>query len=338
VVVPFTTYQAYNQWPYDGVVGRSLYYGFAATGDNEERRFTDDPARRAVKVSFDRPFPNSGIPSQADYDFNFIEWFEGEGYDATYVTSIDLHRGLVDPRRFAGLIFSGHDEYWSGEMRDVVERAVVVGTSLGFMSANNIYWHVRLEPSQAGKPERVMTCYKTAPDPEAEPGQWTTKWRTGKTGPGKAEQAVLGVQYKSVVPEPMPLVITNADHWIWSASGAGPGDELVGVVAGEADNLDPKHPKPRGAQTLLSESPYTMTNGTPAVQNTSIYEARSGATVFVAGTFHWTFGLSHEKYRDQRIRVATSNLVRRMLAGSRSMSTFRRAGRGWQRWKERSRG
>jgi len=315
VVVPFTTYQAYNQWPNDGRTGKSLYYGFPPTTDTDEPNFTNDPTTRAAKVSFDRPYANNaGLPSQADYDLSLIGWLEREGYDVTYCTSIDLHCGRIDPTRFTGLVFSGHDEYWSRQMRDVVHEAVHAGTSLAFFSANSIYWHIRVEPSPTtGRPDRVVVCYKTAPDPDATPGTATTKWRTRSPGPGMPEQAVLGVQYRAVVPEPVPLVIKNSHHWMWAGTGAADGDTIPGLVAGEADNLDPRYPRANGVQVLLSESPYTMEDGTPTVQHTSVYEAPSGSIVFVAGTFHWAFGLNHATYGDRRIEQATRNLLHRMM-------------------------
>lgn len=318
VVIPFTTYQAYNQWPTDGKIGKSLYYGFPPTAENEPPRFANDPGTRANKVSFDRPFEQGGIPSQADYDFDSIAWLEKEGYDVTYCTSIDLHRGRIDPKRFAGLIFSGHDEYWSRKMREVPEKALECGTSLVFFGANAIYWHIRFEQSADGRPDRVLVCYKTSPDPEAEPGEATTKWRTSSPGPRKAEQRLLGIQYKAVVPEPVPLVVKNSDHWMWAGCGVQDGDEVDRLVAIEADNFDPRYPKPNGVQTLLAESPYTMANGVDTVHHTSIYETDTGAVVFVAGTFYWPYGLSEEGYVDKRIQLATANLLQRILNGPAS--------------------
>jgi hypothetical protein len=318
VVIPFTTYQAYNMWPTDGKIGKSLYYGFPETADDEPPRFSNDPETRAAKVSFDRPYELRGIPSQFDYDFNTVAWLEKEGYDVTYCTSIDLHQGRVDPAKHAGLIFSGHDEYWSRQMRDVAEKAVAGGTSLVYFGANSVYWHIRFEASPSGPEDTVVACYKSSPDPEAAPGEATTKWRTSSPGPRRAEQKLLGVQYKSVVPEPVPLVIKNSDHWLWAGCSVADGDIVDNLVAGEADNVDPRYPKPDGVQTLLAESPYTMENGTETVQNTSIYVAESGALVFVAGTFYWPYGLNEEGYADKRIQVATGNLLRRILNGRQS--------------------
>src|SRR5262249_49795132 len=106
VIVPFTTYQAFNKFPADRQSGRSLYHGYNADG-------TDDKDRRAVKVSFDRPYSLDGRPYNVQFDIDFVQWAERNGFDVTYATSVDLHAGRIDPSRYAGLVFSGPDQYWS---------------------------------------------------------------------------------------------------------------------------------------------------------------------------------------------------------------------------------
>ena len=230
VVLPFTTYQAYNQWPQDGSTGKSLYSGYepanGLTGHAGPASASSlSSNRRAVKVSFDRPYSGKGIPSRFDGDRDFISWAEAAGYDITYATSVDLHAGRVDPARFAGLIFPGHDEYWSTPMRDVAAAGVARGTSLAFMSANNVYWHIRFERSEDGRPDRDIVCYKGYEDPD--PGAYgaTTQWRLMAPESANAEQGLLGVQYNGIVPEPVALVVRSADHWFWAGCGVGDRDE-----------------------------------------------------------------------------------------------------------------
>ncbi len=123
-----TTYLAYN--PYgDKSAYSSLSWDYCPT-------VADAP--RAVKVSFDRP--NSWPPVfQNSYfwtDYPLIFWLKSQGYDVTYQTNIDTHRSgkpseenfLLDHRTF---LSSGHDEYWSQEMRDAVTSARDAGVHLG---------------------------------------------------------------------------------------------------------------------------------------------------------------------------------------------------------------
>ena len=308
LVLPFATCQAHNIWPADGVRGTSLSHGY----DGGKQVY----ASRAHKVSFDRPYTKTGLPAQLAFDMHVIRWAEREGYDLTYATSVDLHDGRIDPSRHAGLVFAGREQYWSAPMRATAERAVAGGTSLVFLTANSMQWHARLEPAPDGRADRVVTCFKTDPDTEAGDGPTTVKWRTRKPGPGQAEQTLMGVQYRASVATPVPLVVRNADHWLWAGTELGDGDGVPGLVGGEADDLDPRYPVPPDArQTLLSASPYPLRDGSVQIQNTSVYEMANGAIVFAAGTRMWTAALDAEGFVDARIQRATSNLLNRI--GSR---------------------
>jgi SAM-dependent methyltransferase len=320
VLLPFSTYQAYNQWPLDGQRGKSLYYGYARPENRDVPAEAVGSAsakleflERAYKVSFDRPYSRDGLPNRFDYDRDFIRWVEQSGYDVTYADSLDLHSGLIDPTRHVGLIFCGHDEYWSYEMREAVTKALAQGTSLAFMTANNLYWHVRLEPSADGRDNRVVVCYKKATDPAPDASGTTAQWRVPPPGPGDAEQRLLGVQYNGIVPAPVPLVVKAADHWFWAGCDVKTSDKIDRVVGGEADGLDPRFPVPTDVtQTLLSASPYQLKDGTRLVQNTSLYETQDGAIVFVAGSLDWPAALSRNGLQEPRIRTATTNLLDRM--------------------------
>jgi hypothetical protein len=306
VILPFTTYQAYNQWPMDGRTGTSLYDGYTPDGRVEF-------AARAVEVSFDRPYSGDGLPNHMDRDLDFITWVERNGYKVTYATSQDLHAGRVDPGRYRGLIFPGHDEYWSQEMRQVAERAVAVGSSLVFMAANNIYWHARLQPSTDGRPNRVVTCYKDRRDPRATAPGRTGLWRS-LGGGHLAEQGLLGVQYNGIVQGSAPLVVQAPDHWFWAGTGVTAGATLSHLVGGEADGWFPNSPQPEAVTSaVLTASPYRLRNGEWRTQNSHIYETRQGAVVFDAGTFLWNLALNRPGHHDSRIKRATTNLLDRIL-------------------------
>lgn len=310
VILPFSTYQAYNQWPRDGKTGKNLYYGY----DDGEIAYL----RRAFKVSFDRPYADDGWPKHADRDHDFIQWVERCGYDVTYATSLDLHGGRIDSSRHAGLIFCGHDEYWSTTMRDAATRAVAQGTSLAFLGANNVYWRIRVEPASDGRVDRVVACYKKAVDPTPDPNGRTIQWRHLGIRGADAEQGLLGVQYNGIVATPQPLVVQAADHWFWAGCGVTNGDQIIGLVGGEADGIDHSFPRPSNVtQTVLSASPYRTRTGMQKLQNTAVYETPQGAVVFAAGTLTWTRALNREGFRDPRIEAATANLCNRMLRRGR---------------------
>ncbi|KWW99918.1 hypothetical protein LI90_1558 [Carbonactinospora thermoautotrophica] len=301
-VLPFSTYQAYNDYPRGTVKGKSLCHGFTAGG-------CALGTRRAVKVSFDRPYAANGWPTRFQDDLDFIAWAEELGYDLTYASSVDLHAGRVDPRRYRAIVFSGRDEYWSDNMRAVAELAVAGGTHLAFLSAANVYWRIRFECSRDGRPHRTMACYKEYRDPDSRTR--THQWRRV----GRPEQELVGVQCVSKVSGRYPLVIRDADHWFWAGIGARDGDRIDKLVEVEADQRMPRYALPAARESvLLAESPYLDERGRKRLQHTSLYQAESGAWVFAAGTFGWTKGLSHRGFVDPRVRGATQNLFARFLA------------------------
>ncbi len=303
VVLPVTTWQAYNQGPRDRRNGKSLYGGYRPDG----RR---DPELRARAVTFDRPYSGAGRPFHSDRDENAIRWLERNLYDVTYATSFDLHSGRLDPARYRGLVFCGHDEYWSAEMRRATEVGLAGGTSLAFLGANSVYWHARVHPAADGRPDRVVECAKTDPRRGADGSDPTLTWRNLD----QPEQALLGVQYNGIVLTPQPLVVRGADNWVWSGTGVADGDRIPGVVAGEADGLHAALARPAG--TTLSASPYPAQQGGRRLQSSHVYETARGAVVFASGTLGWTLALDRQGHRDPRIERATANVLNRM-AGRR---------------------
>ena len=299
LILPDLTWQAYNLYPEDGHTGASLYHAW----DEHGRLLGEEAA--AVTVSFDRPYAGAGLPLHVGHAYDFIRWAERYGYDLAYADARDLHAGVVDPTGYRGLVFPGHDEYWTVPMRRAVERARDHGTSAVFLSANTMYWQVELAPSPAGAPHRLLSCRKRRHDGRGR----TALWRDM----GEPEQQVLGVQYAGRVPEPSPMVVRNADHWLWQATGAGEGDRLPGLVAGEADRYFPRTPLPDYTdRILLAHSPYEDTSGARRYQETSLYRAPSGAYVFASGTFAWSPALDRPGHVDPRIQRATANLLDRI--------------------------
>lgn len=105
----------------------------------------------------------------------------------------------------------------------------------------------------------------------------------------------------------------NAEHWLWDATGAGEGDEIAGLVAGEADRYFPRTTLPEhDNRILLAHSPYQDSEGAMRHQETSLYRAPSGALVFASGTFAWSPALDRPGHVDPRIQKATANLLDRI--------------------------
>ncbi|MFF9394725.1 N,N-dimethylformamidase beta subunit family domain-containing protein [Streptomyces griseoluteus] len=297
LLLPDITWQAYNLYPEDGRTGASLYHAW------DEKGTLLGEADAATTVSFDRPYAGAGLPLHVGHAYDFIRWAERYGYDLAYADARDLHAGRIDPTRYRGLVFPGHDEYWSAPMRRAVEEARDRGTSLVFLSANTMYWQVELSPSASGVPDRLLTCRK-----RKGPGK-PVLWREID----RPEQQVIGIQYAGRVPEPHPLIVRNAGHWLWDATGAREGDEIAGLVAGEADRYFPRTALPEHEErVLLAHSPYTDGEGVRRHQETSLYRALSGAWVFASGTFAWSPALDRPGHVDARVQRATANLLDRI--------------------------
>jgi hypothetical protein len=297
LLLPDITWQAYNLYPEDGRTGASLYHAW----DDEGRLLGESDA--ATTVSFDRPYAGAGLPLHVGHAYDFVRWAERYGYDLSYADARDLHSGRVDPGRYRGLVFPGHDEYWSKPMRRTVELARDQGTSLVFLSANTLYWQVELGPSASGDPDRLLTCRK-----RQGPGR-PVLWREVD----RPEQELLGIQYGGRVPEPEPMIVRNAGHWLWDGTGAVDGEEIPGLVAGEADRYFPRTPLPdHDERVLLAHSPYLDSAGVKRHQETSLYRAPSGALVFASGTFAWSPALDRPGHVDPRIQKATANLLDRI--------------------------
>src|SRR6266446_5132511 len=330
---PVATYQAYNDYPNDSKTGKSLY-AFNSYGAT-----TVSGGPNAVKVSFDRPYSSDGTgiawgQSFFSWEFAFVRWMEMSGYDVTYATDIDTHTNGNMLLNYRGILSVGHDEYWSKPMYDAFIAARDAGVNLGFFGANAIYWQVRFEPSSSGATNRVLVCYRNAAlDPITDPSLKTVNWRDPQLN--RPEQTLVGVQftaqtqYNSQNNGYYPYVVTNSGNWVYAGTGFKDGDSVPGLVGYEADRLFSQYPSPNavsGTHTLLSNSPFPTGPNTSDYANSSVYQTPSGAWVFSAGTFGWSYALDNfNGYNvvDARIQQTTANVLNAFLTGlAPAITTF----------------
>ncbi len=156
--LPYFTYQAYN---YAG--GGSVYQGNPGQAVTLQR-----PGGGTGGVPWDSisgpnsmfngaygnwdPYddyaadPIKGSPRQVfeHWEAKFISWLEGEGYRMDYCTDMDIHldKGLNLLSSYSVMISSGHDEYYTTEMRDNLEAYVGQGGNIAFFSGNTCYWRL----------------------------------------------------------------------------------------------------------------------------------------------------------------------------------------------------
>jgi hypothetical protein len=315
------TWQAYNRWG-----GKSLY-SYDSVGPP-----TASGTTAACTVGLDRPYAEeAGAGYLFRWEYQFVRWQEREGRDVEYASDADLalHPEVLAGRRL--VVFAGHHEYWSRPMREALQGAIDGGTNVCFLSANEIYWQARLEDSASG-PGHRLTCYKSAtrdPLTATQPAVTTCRWREAPVG--EPEATLIGQMYGHVVREPADWVVQGASHWLYAGTGLRDGDRLVNLVGQEYDTYFPDLAPP--GTTLLAHSPVIAVGATPgepgdlpspSVHTATIYAAGSGATVFAAGTFQWSWALDaygDRSYRgsstpiDPRVRQMTRNLFDRLGDG-----------------------
>ncbi len=287
-----TTNAAYNTWG-----GNSLY---SSSGELYEA------AGKAVKVSFDRPYVQGfGSSFVLVFEGDAIRWFERQGYDLSYISSVDLQEQPTQLLQHRAYISLGHDEYWTKEMRDGVEYARDKGVGLAFLEADAAYWQMRFEPDSTGTPDRTIVCYKVqtsnhdlARDPiyGKDNSRVTTLWRDPVLN--RPENALIGIMFSDFTHQAdFPW---QMDRQAKSPLLGGTGLQYeqpygCGLVGYEWDRVFANGATPSGLQVLGTSSTINETNK-PDVSNTTYYIAPSGAMVFATGSIYWTAALDSYRF------------------------------------------
>ncbi len=299
VVTADTTDEAYNNW------GENSLYGYNSSGDES------NGLGRAVKVSFDRPYVQSfGSSFVLQFEADAIHWFERQGYDLSYISSVDLHEDPAQLLQHRAYLSIGHDEYWTKEMRDGVENARDHGVGLAFLEANAAYWQMRFEPDSAGVPNRTIVCYKVdtsnhdlARDPlyGKDNTRVTALWRDPVLN--RPENALVGIMFSNLNQQSgfSWQVSSQVKSPLLDGTGLQPGQEYgCGLVGYEWDRVFANGATPAGLH-VLSVSHTVNGNNHPDVSNTTYYIAPSGAMVFATGSIYWTRSLdSYRLYGNSR--------------------------------------
>ena len=272
-VAASATWTAYNTWGgsnhYQGITGptRNQY----ATTVSLERPWCrgfvvlpDDAPRVPLEVSpppgagpryphmewaFARGYSNKyASAGWASYDRHFLRWAEGAGFEIDLASQHELHFNPEILEGYSCVVFVGHDEYWTWEMRDAIDRYVERGGRVARF-AGNFMWQIRLE-----KAGRAQVCYKyraRAEDPvyrSADPSRTSGSWEAREIGrPGAATfglNATNGLYTGWGMCAPRGVrgfPVYRPDHWAFAETGLCYGDLLgtEGHAFGyEVDGLD----------------------------------------------------------------------------------------------------
>lgn len=252
------TWAAYNTWGgsnhYQGITGPNRDQ-FATTVSMERplcRGFVvlpDDAPRVPLEVSlppgmvpryphmewayangYSKKYASSGW---ASYDSLFFRWAERQGCGIDLASQHELH---VDPsilNDYDCVVFVGHDEYWTWEMRDAVDAYVDRGGHVARF-AGNFMWQTRLEDEG-----RRQVCYKyvaRAQDPVYQGGdvtRATNSWEAPEIGrPGALTfglNATNGVYagWGGCAPRGVRgFPVYRPGHWAFAGTGLFYGDLL----------------------------------------------------------------------------------------------------------------
>ncbi len=196
--------------------------------------------------------PYAGSAGWPDWELPFLAWAEREGFGIDVCANADLEEypRIVDG--YSLLLSVGHDEYWSGPMRDTVEAFIARGGNVAFFSGNTAFWQVRLEDASPEGPAATMVGYKAQmkSDPAfgVRNGELTTIWSDHLIG--RPENHMTGVSFsrggyhrigKRVTNGAGGYTVHRPQHWIFEGTGIDYGDVLgasATVVGYECDGCD----------------------------------------------------------------------------------------------------
>jgi hypothetical protein len=315
------TWQAYNRWPH----AHSLY----SNGDDNLIAYygTD------VAASFDRPYLSTthfapAVPGTGEYfvfEFPFTYWLESVGYDVSYCSNFDTHRGTANVSRAAGFLSVGHDEYWTIDVYRNLSQARDNGLSLGFFCGNSCCFEIELRPISAGSDARVISrkdIFRTkTTDQQPRPDE--TEFRAQFPFPleAPADGDLMGARNVWPVEGCGDWICTAPEHWIFDGTGMNLGDAIPNLVGHEWHGAPPEI----AGLEVVSRGPTIESLG-PGEYTATVYPGPQGNIVFNAATCWWATGLAFppgyqrpswqgmpSALPDARVQQITKNVLDRML-------------------------
>ena len=308
------TYNAYNNWGGYGL------YGYHGRGGLQGHR-----------VSFDRPMM---VDFFDRWERDFVVWAETAGYAVDYCANSDLefHPELL--QNYSLVLSVGHDEYWSGPMRDTLETHIDAGGNAAFFSGNSVCWQVRSE--EGG---RALTCWKQLfnMDPAYAAGDYSnlsTLWSHHLVDRPENQLTGVGFLYGGYhlshgqhMDGSGAFEVHRPEHWVFGNTGLKQGDAFGGehtVVGYECDGCEyvVENGLPVSKGTYGTPDNFTILCTAPATwhPSDSVWYERwqhgrqgaavmgvytKGGTVFTAGTTDWPHGLKGD---DQVVQI-TRNVL-----------------------------
>jgi len=243
------TWQSYNQWG-----GKSLYKG------EDAKRET-----RASEVSFDRPYDGDGSGQVRYMELPLLKIVEKLGIDINYATDFDLDSDKELLKNTNAVLFGGHSEYWTIEMRASVEEAITNGVNLIVLGGNTAYNKTTLSLDRRSMSEIIP-------------------WRDPTVN--KPESIFLGSQFLTLGIR-RDLVISNLQRWPFSTLKNV--TKIEGIMGYEVDS--PLYSPGPGVESLGAMN--ILPTEKRKIAMSTYYSAPSGAGVLNIGTNGWVCAIEN---------------------------------------------
>lgn len=334
LVTADVTFTAYNDWG-----GRSVY-GYADAADDGTRALHAGwPSATAARIpfgfnlSFQRPVGYAQFNSSDESDLPFLTWLGRQGIPVDVSTSRDLHFAAPSASNYRLVLFVGHHEYWTREMRDNVEAFARAGGNVGIFSGNTCWWQVRL--SNDGE---NMECYKIKGFDYvalSNPPYTSVNWWDDPVF--RPETSMTGLSFYDsgqgsgfFDDQSHRFSVVNQSHWALANTGLVLGQEfgdyvdgsdVKSVVGNEIDRFEPGGPTlPPGMQSPSNFARAASVYADPVHNQGEIGTMGSfvmlpgTGEVFNAGTVHWALGLADPSPSNKISRI-TLNVINRLGPG-----------------------
>ncbi|MBI1839572.1 MAG: hypothetical protein HYR88_01820 [Verrucomicrobia bacterium] len=312
------TYNAYNNW------GGFSLYGFNGRSGNQGHR-----------VSFERP-PSSQFGT---WEQPFVEWAERNGFVLDYAANGDLESRPEMLKSYRLVLSVGHDEYWSGPMRDNLEHFIGAGGNVAFFSGNTCCWQVRNEDGG-----QALTCWKQNAQSDPVYGErqgysaLSSLWSHHLVN--RPENQLTGVgflwggyhrSHGQLMDGSGAFTVHRPEHWIFEGTGLKRGDAFGGkdtIVGYECDGCELTWNEGLPVPTYRDGTPKSFTIlGTAPAQwhpddcqwydqwengrkgNAVLGVYTRGGTVFTCGSTDWSHGL---RGGDAAVDRITRNVLKRL--------------------------
>ncbi|WP_245279205.1 DUF4082 domain-containing protein [Mesorhizobium loti] len=324
-----STWQAYNSWG-----GYNFYAGPGGRDD------------RAYAISYNRPIETNSTDNFAGpQDFVFgeefpaIQWLEQNGYNVSYISSVDAATNPASVLSGKAYLDVGHDEYWSASQYNNVQAAANAGVNLAFLSGNETYWDISYAPSidASATANRTMVEYKDPWDaqqlnPNGTAGGGSSTFRDPVYGPGTPENGLTGSIFQVDDDGTLGNITLTSQYsklaiWQNTAVANLTGNQTVTLTnllgyEWDADNNNGFRPAglidlssttvPVGS--LIIDQPGTEEGSGTATHNLTLYRnTQSGALIFGTGTVMWSWGLNGNHAHFDGLTAPTNPVVQQSM-------------------------